>query len=116
MKRLIFILLFLPIFCIGQVTHSSTNYYVRGDIQYGSPFWTDVEFAINGSTSPSTAPDLVEINSLGVYAWGFAGSANNESVALEKQFPHGVADSLSVEVHLHVMPTTAPNAGATAVV
>ena len=30
MKRLISILLFLPLLCIGQGTHSSTNYHCKG--------------------------------------------------------------------------------------
>jgi len=75
--------------------------------QGGALAWIDYNFGVGALGTGASAPDLVEIDSSGIFLRGFDGNVTSEQVFFSLELNHDWAEGTSIEPHVHWMPTTA---------
>ena len=69
--------------------------------------WEDIVLSVTSLGIGASAPDLVEINSSGIYTYAFDGLSTSEQLFGCFEVPHNYAEGTDLSPHIHWMPTTA---------
>ena len=88
---------------IGQVTHSSTNYYSRGDVTYGDTFWEDLRFPLTKSSQGTNdLPDFDATDMCLLFPDDQDTSGATAEITYHNvQMPHAWDTSTLISPHLH---------------
>lgn len=72
----------------------------------GDYVWLDYNFGTGALGTGVSAPDLVEIDSSGIFLRSFDGGVTSEQTFFSLEMNHNWAEGTYVEPHVHWMPTT----------
>jgi len=68
--------------------------------------WNDIFLAAGSLGAGASAPDLVNVNSTGIFLYAFDGSATTEQLFGCFEIPHNYREGSDLVPHIHWMPTT----------
>ena len=68
--------------------------------------WDDIQLSATSLGSGASAPDLININSSGIYLMGFDGGVTTEQLFGSFEIPHDYAEGTTLVPHIHWLTTT----------